>query len=148
MAIADSTAFGYLADADYTTPGLIDTGCFVAYLAIALAAVRRARSPGGGSPGERSSPTLASLAAPLLVVLLTLSVVAAKIHVGDPLDRTSRVAAVVLIVARPGAAGPPDPARSRAPAEPIASTLRRRVERAALERVGVPVPVQRPGQRP
>jgi len=96
MSLADSTSFSYVAAADYTSPGLIDTGWFAAYLGIALAAYNARAVPAVSRPLP-AGPSLASLVAPIALVLVTLTVAALEIRVGHALDRASRVIAVVLI---------------------------------------------------
>lgn len=107
MALSDST-YTYLAEVGkYTAGDPIDVGWIAAYLGIALAAFG-ARPAGVFAPGvvswtERSRPSLASLIAPLLPVLLALSVVAAEIRLGDRPDRVGwsmALALIVLVLAR------------------------------------------------
>jgi hypothetical protein len=106
MAISDST-FAYLTDVTaYTSPGLIDTGWIAAYLGIALAAFS-SRPSGTVTPArtEDSRPSLASLVAPLLPVLLALSVAAVQNRLGDHIDRAAWLMAlglIVLVLARQG----------------------------------------------
>ncbi len=107
LALSDST-YTYLAElADYSsaTANPIDAGWIAAYLGIACAAF------GSSSQGVRaasvrpSRPSLASLVAPLLPVLLALGVAAVQIRLGHHLDRTSWLIAVgliALVLARQG----------------------------------------------
>ena len=96
MALADSTSFSFVASDDYTSPGLIDMGWFVAYLGIAFAAFSARSAPPAIRP-RRSGPSLASLVAPIALVLVTLTVTAVEIRLGHGLDATSRAVAIVLI---------------------------------------------------
>ena len=105
MALSDST-FTYLtASSSYTSPGLIDTGWVVAYLGIALAAFgSQPRSELVLRP-ERMTPTLTSLIAPLVPVLLALAVAAVEIRLGHHLDHAAWLMAfglVVLVLIRQG----------------------------------------------
>jgi hypothetical protein len=105
MALSDSV-YTYLAEAaDYSSANPIDVGWIAAYLGIALAAFSsgssRATAPGGASRSrgaERSSPSLASLTAPLLPVLLALGVIAVESARGQHLDSAGRLMALALIV--------------------------------------------------
>ncbi len=99
MALSDST-FTYLSDvASYSSSSgqLIDTGWIAAYLGIALAAFS-SRSDGAVVPTvESSRPSLASLIAPLLPVLLALTVAAVEIRLGHHLDHAAWLMAFALI---------------------------------------------------
>jgi hypothetical protein len=105
MAVADST-FTYLtASTSYTSPGLIDTGWVVAYLAIALAAFSSQPTTATVPSTERAKPSLASLIAPMVPVLLALAVAAVEIRLGDHLDHAAWLMAfglVVLVLLRQG----------------------------------------------
>ena len=105
MALADST-FTYLtASSTYTSPGLIDTGWIVAYLAIALAAFSSQPSSATVANPKRTRPSLASLIAPMAPVLLALAVAAVEIRLGHHLDHTAWLMAfglVVLVLLRQG----------------------------------------------
>jgi hypothetical protein len=105
MALADS-AYAYLTEVkNYDTGSLIDTGWFVGYLGIALCAfssdarvvvARRADSP---------APTLASLVAPFLPVLVALTVPVIESGRGHQLDDVAWIMAfslVALVLARQG----------------------------------------------
>jgi hypothetical protein len=102
MALTDST-YTYLTEvANYTSGDPIDVGWIAAYLGIALAAFSSGSS-GAGAPArapraERPRPSLASLIAPLLPVLLALSVAAVEIRLGHHLDRTAWLMAFALVV--------------------------------------------------
>jgi diguanylate cyclase len=97
MALTDS-AFSYLTEvAKYTGGDVIDTGWVAAYLGIALAAFSSRSSDTTVSPAEHSRPSLASLIAPLLPVLLALTVSAVEIRLGHHLDRAAWLMAVGLI---------------------------------------------------
>ena len=107
MALSDST-FTYLTDSSsYTSPGLIDAGWVAAYLAIALSA---ASSQTGGAPvhkAEHAAPSLASLVAPIVPVLVALAVAAVEIRLGDHIGRAAWLmvfALVVLVLTRQGLA--------------------------------------------
>lgn len=98
MALTDST-FTYLAqEANYTTGTLIDTGWVAAYLGIALAAF--SSQPGGAvvPRSTHSRPSLVSLVAPLLPVMLALSVAAVHIGTGHELDHAAWLMALALIL--------------------------------------------------
>jgi hypothetical protein len=99
MALSDST-FTYLSDvASYSSASghLIDAGWIAAYLGIALAAFS-SRSDGiVVATAESSRPSLASLIAPLLPVLLALTVAAVQIKLGHHLDRAAWLIAFALI---------------------------------------------------
>jgi hypothetical protein len=105
MALSDST-FTYLtASSNYTSPGLIDTGWVAAYLGIALAAFSSQPSSRVVLRAERTRPSLASLIAPLVPVLLALAVAAVEIRLGHHLDHAAWLMAfglVVLVLARQG----------------------------------------------
>jgi diguanylate cyclase len=105
MALADST-FTYLtASANYTSPGPIDTGWVAAYLGIALAAFSSHPSRGVVLKAERTRPSLASLIAPLVPVLLALAVAAVEIRLGHHFDHTAWLMAlglVTLVLVRQG----------------------------------------------
>jgi hypothetical protein len=105
MALSDST-FTYLtASSNYTSPGLIDTGWVAAYLGIALAAFSSQPSSRVVLRAERTRPSLASLIAPLVPVLLALAVAAMQIRLGHHLDHPAWLMAfalVVLVLARQG----------------------------------------------
>ena len=105
MALADST-FTYLtASSSYASPGLIDTGWVAAYLGIALAAFGSQPSSGVVLRAERTRPSLASLIAPLVPVLLALAVAAVQIRLGHHLDHAAWLMAfglVVLVLVRQG----------------------------------------------
>jgi hypothetical protein len=99
MALSDST-FTYLSDvASYSSSSgqLVDTGWIAAYLGIALAAFS-SRADGAVVPAAESSrPSLASLIAPLLPVMLALIVAAVQIGLGHHLDRAAWLMAFALI---------------------------------------------------
>jgi len=100
MALSDST-FTYLSDvASYSSSSghLIDTGWIAAYLGIALAAFS-SRPSGAIVPAEaeHAKPSLASLIAPLLPVLLALTVAAVEIKLGHHLDHAAWLMAFALI---------------------------------------------------
>jgi hypothetical protein len=97
MALSDST-FTYLtAAANYTSPGLIDTGWGAAYLGIALAAFSSQSSGGVVARAQHTRPSLASLISPLLPVLLALGVAAVEIRLGHHLDQAALLMALGLI---------------------------------------------------
>jgi diguanylate cyclase len=109
MALSDS-AFTYLTEvADYhsSQANLIDVGWIVAYLGIATAAVgSRARHAATSAPA-RATPSLASLVAPLLPILLALGVTAAELELGHRLDRVAWLMAfglIALVLSRQGLA--------------------------------------------
>lgn len=106
MALSDST-YAYLTDVtSYSSPGLIDTGWIAAYLGIALAAF--SSRPGGAAermPAGSPRPSLASLVAPLLPVLLALAAAAVQIRLGQHLDRAAWLMAfglIALVLVRQG----------------------------------------------
>jgi hypothetical protein len=105
MALADST-FTYLtASSTYTSPGLIDTGWVVAYLGIALAAFSSQPSSARVLSAEHARPSLASLIAPLMPVLLALAVAGVEIRLGHHLDHAAWLMAfglVALVLVRQG----------------------------------------------
>src|ERR1022692_1715033 len=97
MALADST-FTYLtASSSYASPGLIDTGWVAAYLGIALAAFSSRPSSEVVLRAERAQPSLASLVAPLVPVLLALAVTAVEIRLGHHLDHAAWLMAFALV---------------------------------------------------
>ena len=99
MALSDSTALTYLAAADWTSPGLIDTGWVAAYLGIALAAF--SSQPSSGVPGttaEHDGAPLQALLTPMLPVLLALGVVALETSLGHHLDHAAWLMALALVV--------------------------------------------------
>jgi hypothetical protein len=98
MAVSDS-AFTYLtASGSYSSPGLLDDGWVLAYLGVAVAAC--AARPGEEALADRAtaSPSLASLVAPLVPVLVALVATAIEIKLGHHLDRTAWVMALVLVL--------------------------------------------------
>jgi hypothetical protein len=105
MALSDST-FTYLtASSSYTSPGLVDAGWVAAYLGIALAAFSSQPRSEIVASVERMRPSLASLIAPLVPVLLALSVAAVQIRLGHHLDHAAWLMAfglVVLVLVRQG----------------------------------------------
>ncbi len=102
MALSDSI-FSYLTEvAKYTGGDVIDTGWVAAYLGIALAAFSSRPSdttvpPSGHSRPSLARPSLASLVAPLLPVLLALTVSAVEIRLGHHLGRAAWLMTVGLI---------------------------------------------------
>jgi len=97
MAFSDST-FTYLtASSSYTSPGLIDTGWVAAYLGIALAAFSSQPRSEVVSRVERAKPSLASLVAPLVPVLIALTVTAVEIRLGHHLDHAAWLMAFALV---------------------------------------------------
>jgi len=101
MALSDST-FTYLSDvASYSSSSghLIDIGWIAAYLGIALAAFssRPSGAVARAVEDSDSGPSLASLIAPLLPVLLALTVAAVQIRLGHHLDRAAWLMAFALI---------------------------------------------------
>ncbi len=98
MALSDS-GFTYLSNtSNYTSPGLIDTGWVVAYLVIGLAAFS-SRQGDVRVRGEsaRSRPSLASLVAPIVPVLVALTVLAVQSRLGDHIDHAAWIMAFALI---------------------------------------------------
>lgn len=99
MALSDST-FTYQTEiANYTSTSghLIDAGWVAAYLGIALAAFS-SRDHGEELPElELSVPSLASLTAPLLAILIALSVAAVQIKLGHRLGQTAWLMALGLV---------------------------------------------------
>jgi hypothetical protein len=107
MALSDST-YAYLTEvAGYSSSNanLIDAGWIAAYLGIALAAFS-SRPSCAVVPGERRfESSLVSLVAPLLPVLLALSVAAVEIRIGRRLDHAAWLMAfglIALVLARQG----------------------------------------------
>ena len=97
MALTDSTYTYLTASSGYTSPGLIDSGWFVAYLGIGLAALA-SRPTSDTAPGRlHNRPSLASLIAPLVPVLLALGVVAVEHSLGHHLDRAAWIMAFALV---------------------------------------------------
>jgi hypothetical protein len=98
MALTDST-FTYLAQvANYTSGTLIDTGWVAAYLGIALAAFSSHSDAAVVPRAERSTPSLTSLVAPLVPVLLALTVAAVQIRTGQKLDHAAWLMALGLVM--------------------------------------------------
>ncbi len=99
MALSDST-YTYLAEAasyNSANANLIDTGWIAAYFGIALAAFSSWSSVAVPAQVERARPSLASAVAPLLPVLLALTVAAVQIRLGHHLNRAAWLMAVGLI---------------------------------------------------
>lgn len=97
MALSDST-YTYLTDSSgYTSPGLIDTGWFVAYLGIGLAAFASRPTGEAARNAVQSRPSLPSLIAPLVPVLLALVIVAVQHALGNHLDHAAWVMAFALV---------------------------------------------------
>lgn len=109
MALSDST-FTYLSDvASYSSSSghLIDTGWIAAYLGIALAAFSSRSDSAIVPTAESSRPSLAALIAPLLPVLLALTVAAVEIKLGHHLDHAAWLMAfglIALVLVRQGLA--------------------------------------------
>jgi diguanylate cyclase len=105
MALTDST-YTYLTEvAKYTGGDIIDIGWIAAYLGIALAAFSSRSRNVVVAKAERSGPSLSSLIAPLLPVLLALTVAAVEIRRGDRLDHAAWLMAfalIALVLARQG----------------------------------------------
>ncbi len=97
MALSDSTYTYLTASSSYTSPGLIDTGWFVAYLGIGLAAFGSRPTGDGVRNHVHNRPSLASLIAPLVPVLLALVVVAVEHSLGHRLDRAAWLMAFALV---------------------------------------------------
>ena len=97
MALSDST-FTYLtASSSYTSPGLIDTGWVAAYLGIALAAFSSQPRSEVVLRTDRAKPSLVSLVAPLVPVLIALAVTAVEIRLGHHLDHAAWLMAFALV---------------------------------------------------
>ncbi len=99
MALSDST-FTYMTEvANYSSASanLIDVGWIAAYLAIALAAFAQEAQVPEAPKLELARPQLGSLLAPLLPVLLALSVTAVEIQLGERLDKAAWLMAFGLI---------------------------------------------------
>jgi len=97
MALSDST-FTYLtASSSYTSPGLIDTGWVAAYLGIALAAFSSQPRSEVVLRTDRAKPSLVSLVAPLVPVLIALTVTAVEIRLGHHLDHAAWLMAFALV---------------------------------------------------
>ncbi len=105
MALSDST-YTYLTEvANYTGGDIIDAGWVVAYLGIALAAFSSRPSDVAGAPRAPGAPSLGSFVAPLVPVLLALTVAAVEIRLGHRPDRAAWLMAfslVALVLARQG----------------------------------------------
>jgi hypothetical protein len=105
MALTDST-FTYLTEvAKYTGGDVIDAGWIAAYLGIALAAFSSRSNSTVVPRAEHSKPSLSSLVAPLLPVLLALSVAAVEIRLGQHLDQAAWLMAfglIALVLTRQG----------------------------------------------
>jgi hypothetical protein len=100
MALSDST-FTYLTEtSSYQSSNghVIDAGWIAAYLGIALAAFSSREDSARVPSVEMSRPSLASLVAPLLPVLLALTVAAVQIKLGHHLDHAAWLMALGLIV--------------------------------------------------
>jgi diguanylate cyclase len=97
MALSDST-YTYLTEvANYTAGDPIDTGWIAAYLGIALAAYCSRPEGASVSEVEYAGPSLSSLVAPILPVLIALGVIALEIRLGHQLDRAAWLMAFALI---------------------------------------------------
>jgi hypothetical protein len=97
MALSDST-FAYLtAVTNYSSPGPIDIGWIAAYLGIALAAFGSRPALSVAPVVDDLRPSLASLIAPLLPVLLALIAAALEIRLRHHLDRAAWLMAFSLI---------------------------------------------------
>ena len=97
MALSDSTYTYLTASSSYTSPGLIDTGWFVAYLGIGLAAFASRPSGEALRSPVHNRPSLASLIAPLVPVLIALAVVAVEHSLAHRLDRAAWLMAFALV---------------------------------------------------
>jgi hypothetical protein len=97
MALSDSTYTYLTASSSYTSPGLIDTGWVAAYLGIALAAFSSQPRREIVLKADRERPSLVSLVAPLVPVLIALTVTAVEIRLGHHLDRAAWLMAYALV---------------------------------------------------
>jgi hypothetical protein len=99
MALSDSSYTYYTQVANYSSASanLIDAGWVAGYLFIGLSAY----SSGAGNVPRRArgeQPSLASLVAPLLPMLIALGVAAVEIELGETLDQAAVTMALMLIV--------------------------------------------------
>lgn len=91
------SVYTYLTDVrNYATGGLIDTGWFAGYLAIALGALA-SRGAAPVPARERRAPNAAALLAPLAPMLIALCFLAVRLELGHPLDHVAVVVAFVLV---------------------------------------------------
>jgi hypothetical protein len=98
MAISDST-FTYLTDtASYTSPGLVDAGWVAAYLAIGLSAFCSQPADEAAVRPGHGTPSLASLVAPIMPVLIALALAAVEIRLGHRLGEAAWLMLLGLIV--------------------------------------------------
>lgn len=97
MAVTD-TAYTYLAQVDaYASGDLIDSGWFIAYLAIAVGALAPGASGTQAPPVMEPSPVL-SVLAPYVPILIALGVIAVEVPRGTEMDRIEWCIAVCLTV--------------------------------------------------
>jgi len=97
MAATDSIS-SYVIEAEgYSGTGPLDVGWFAAYLGIALAAYTALREVEPAAVLAHPRPSLASALAPLLAVILALTVAAVDIRLGNHLGRASWLMAFALI---------------------------------------------------
>ena len=103
MALSNG-GFSYLnTSGSYTGTSLLDSGWVIAYLGIALAALASLKGTARVPSAGREQPSLASLIAPIVPVLLALMVAAVEMRLGKPMDRASwwmALALIVLVLAR------------------------------------------------
>jgi hypothetical protein len=98
LLIAGSDAvYTYLSSTrDYGSGGLVDTGWFAGYLAIALAALGRSRVA-LVTPRRSSGLTRAALVTPFVPMLAALALVAVEVEVGHPLDHVGLLVSFALV---------------------------------------------------
>ena len=98
IAVSDS-ADSYLTDVrSFSTGGIIDTGWFAGYLAIAVGAACAGSHAGAQLPANASStPTRAGILTPFLAIFGALVLVAARIETGHRLDNVSLAVAFAVV---------------------------------------------------
>ena len=98
IAVSDS-AYSYLTDVrSFSTGGVIDTGWFAGYLAIAVGAMCARSHAGAPLPANWSSrPTRAGILTPFLAIFGALVLLAARIETGHRLDNVSLAVAFAVV---------------------------------------------------
>jgi hypothetical protein len=101
---ATDMAYAYLTQVQgYETGQLIDIGWIVAYLAIAVGALRAEPGQTPARPLEYSGPTPAAVLVPFVPMLTALTVAGVQMQLGQRLDRVAwsiACALVLLVLAR------------------------------------------------
>jgi len=91
MAVSDSTYTYLVVVGRYTTGNVVDVGWVAGYLAVAVGASRETGVTVAALPDEGDEPSLVSLVAPYVPVLLALMVMTFELEIHRRVDRFSRL---------------------------------------------------------